>query len=99
MTTSDVDRARRAALDRIDRAERGYKLAFVVAAFMEAGFLAAFVLLANLGDRLHVLLLLMFVGTYGLVAAGLIVLGAHVNRCTERVLQALDEARGSPNRG
>ena len=99
MTTSEIDRARRAALDRIDRAERGYKFAFVVAALVEASFLGAFVLLADLGDRLHLLLLLMFVGTYTLVAVGLLVLGAHVNRCAERVLRALDEPRSSANRG
>ena len=99
MTTSDIDRVRRAALDRIDRAERGYKLAFVVAALAEAGFLGAFVMLADLHDRLHLLLLLMFVGTYTLVAVGLLVLGAHVNRCAERVLRALDEPRGGANRG
>jgi hypothetical protein len=35
-------------------------------------------------------LLLASVGVYSLVVCGLFVLGAHVSRCTGRVLQAID---------
>lgn len=85
----DTDSIRAAALDRIDRAERRYKLAFAAGALVEAAFLAAFLLIADLSDRTHVLLLLAAVATYTLVAIGLVALGAHVNRSTLRVLHAI----------
>ena len=49
-----------------------------------------FVLLADFGQRLHVLLLLAAVATYTIVALGLLALGQHVSRCTWRVLKAID---------
>ena len=87
---TDIDRVRRAALDRIEQGERAFKLMFVLAAVVEASFLGAFLLLADLTNRLHLLLLLAAVGVYSIVAVGLFALGAHVNRCTARVLQAID---------
>ena len=84
------DRARTSALDRIDRAERGFKLAFYGAAAFEAAFLAAFLLAADLKDRTHVLILIGAVGVYGVAVLGLFALGAHVSRCAERVLRAID---------
>jgi hypothetical protein len=80
-----------ATMDRMRRAERAYKLAFVGAAVIEAGFLAAFLLLADFKrDRTHVLLLLSTIAVYTLVAFGLIALGAHVNRATLRVIKAIE---------
>jgi hypothetical protein len=91
MTTErNFDATRRAALDRIDRTERAYRAFFLAAAAVEALFLAAFVLLADFGQRLHVLLLLAAVATYTIVALGLLALGQHVSRCTHRVLKAID---------
>ena len=90
MTTHDtVEGARRGALDRIDRAERSFKIIFMLAAVVEACFLGGFLLLADFSNRLHVLLLLASVATYTIVALGLFALGAHVTRCTLRVLQAV----------
>ena len=45
-TESDLDRMRQGALERIERSERRYKLAFVMAALFEASFLIGFVLLS-----------------------------------------------------
>jgi hypothetical protein len=87
----ETDTIRAAALDRIDRAERGFKLAFAAGALVELAFLVAFLLLADLGDRTHVLLLLATVALYTLVAIGLVALGAHVTRSTLWVLQAVGE--------
>jgi hypothetical protein len=87
---SASDRARASALDRIDRAERRYRIAFYGAAAIEAAFLAAFLLLADLRDRTHVLIFLGAVGAYSIVVLGLFALGAHVSRCAERVLRALE---------
>ena len=88
--SKDVDAIRGAALDRIERSERHYKAAFFGAAVVEALFLAGFLLLADLSNRTHVLLLLATVSAYTILAFGLFALGAHVNRCTLRVLKAVE---------
>jgi hypothetical protein len=85
-----IDTVRAEVLTRVDRAERNYRLAFFAAVALEGLFLAAFLLLANLHDRTHVLLLLATVTSYTIVVLGLMALGAHVNRTTLRVLQAID---------
>lgn len=80
------------ALDRIDRTERRYKLAFAGAVGIEALMLPAYLLLADLSNRTHVLLLLATVATYTILALGLVALGAHVNQNTLRVLRAVQLA-------
>jgi hypothetical protein len=81
-------------LARVDRAQRNFRIAFIVGASIEAAFLIGFLLLANLHDRLHVLLLISTVATYSIVILGLFALGAHVTRASLRILQAID-ARSS----
>src|SRR5262245_33208072 len=93
MSEGNLDRVRGEALDRIERTERAYKTAFAVGAVVEAGFLVGFLLLADLSNRLHLLLLLSTVAVYSIVAAGLFALGAWVNRCTERVIKAIELTR------
>lgn len=88
-----LDEIRSDVLARMDRAERNYKLVFVVAALVEGAFLIAFLLLADLANRTHVLLLLATVMTYSILSVGLIALGAHVNRAILRVLQAIDSMK------
>jgi hypothetical protein len=88
-----IDTVRAEVLTRVDRAERNYRLAFFGAVALEGLFLVAFLLLANLHDRTHVLLLLATVTSYTIVVLGLIALGAHVNRTTLRLLQAIDALR------
>jgi hypothetical protein len=89
-TETNVGRARRGALERIDRSERAYRLWFLIAAVVEAAFLGGFLLLADFSNRLHLLLLLAAMATYTIVGAGLLALGSHVSRCTWRVLKALE---------
>lgn len=86
----NLEQVRGAALDRIERGERNFKLALYAAAVCEALFLAAFILAADFSNRLHVLLLISFVGSYSVVLLGLFALGAHVNRSTLRVLRAVE---------
>jgi hypothetical protein len=86
----NIDGVRREALDRIDRAEKNYKLAFFAAAILEAFFLAGFLLLADLSNRLHLLLLLASVATYSILALGLVVLGVYVSQNTLRILKAIE---------
>lgn len=77
-------------LARVDRAQRNYRLAFIAAALVEAAFLIGFLLLSDLHNRLHVLLLISTVTTYSIVVLGLFALGAHVTRASLRVMQAID---------
>lgn len=93
MSESNLDRVRGAALDRIERAERHFKAILLAAAALEGAFLLGFLALADLSNRLHLLLLLAAVGVYSLVVVGLFVLGAHVSWCTERALKAVEVTR------
>lgn len=88
--SSNLDQIRNNTLKQIEKTESNYKLAFVGAAVLEVIFFAAFLLLADLSNRSHVLLLLAAVATYTIIAIGLIALGIHVNRNTLRVIRAIE---------
>jgi hypothetical protein len=90
MSREDLDRLRGAALERI---ERNPKPIFLAGAGVEAAFLVAFVALADFGNRSHVPLLLSIVALYTILVLGLFALGAHVSRCSERVLRVMDVSR------
>lgn len=90
----NLDTVRAAALARIDRSERNFKLAFFAAAIVESAFIVTFLLLADLSNRIHVLLLISTVSCYTIVVLGLVALGAHINRGIARVLKGL-ELRGN----
>jgi hypothetical protein len=85
-----LDEVRAAALARIDRSERNFKVAFFAAAVVEFAFLVTFVFLADLSNRLHLLLLISTVSCYTIVGVGLFALGAHINRGVARVLKAVE---------
>lgn len=86
----DLDGVRAAALARIDRSERNFKLAFLGAFIVESLFIVIFFLLADLSNRIHVLLLISTVSCYTIVVLGLVALGAHINRGVARVLKAVE---------
>src|ERR1041384_3450160 len=86
----NLDTVRAAALARIDRSERNFKLAFIGAAIVESLFMVTFLLLADFSNRVHVLLLISTVSCYTIVVLGLVALGAHVNRGIARVLKAVE---------
>jgi hypothetical protein len=88
-----LDEVRAAALARIDRSERNFKLAFYGAMLVETAFIVSFVLLADLSNRLHLLLLISTVSCYSIVVLGLFALGAHFNRGIARVLKAVEFLR------
>jgi hypothetical protein len=88
--TVKLDRVRAAALARIDRSERNFKLAFIGAVIVETAFIVSFLLLADFSNRLHLLLLISTVSCYSIVVLGLVALGAHVNRGIARVLKGLE---------
>ena len=85
-----LNEVRGAALDRIDKSERNYKLAFYSALAVETLFLIAFVLLADFHNRIHVLLLLAAMAVYLILGLGLFALGAHVSRNTQTLLRAIE---------
>jgi hypothetical protein len=88
--TEPADRARFGALAAIERTERMYRLAFAGACVVEALLLGGLLLLADLRDRSHVLLLLGFVGTYSICVLAIAALGAHGSRLAQRVLRAIE---------
>jgi len=85
-----LDEVRAAALVRINRSERNFKLAFFAAALVEVLFVVSFLLLADLSNRVHLLLLISTVSCYSIVVLGLFSLGAHINRSALRVLTAIE---------
>ena len=86
----DLDGVRAAAMARIDRSERNFRLAFIGAGIVESAFIVSFLLLADLSNRLHLLLLISTVSGDSIVVLGLMALGAHINRCVARVLKAVE---------
>ena len=93
---NNIDGIRGTTLDRIEQSERRYKVAFYGAALVEALFLPGYLLLADLSNRMHLLLLLSTVALYTIVALGLLALGSHVNRNTLRILKAIELLGGQP---
>ena len=85
------DSIREKTLAQVEKTERNYKLAFAGAAAVEALFFAAYLLLADFSNRLHVLLPLVTIAGYTLTAFGLLALGAHINRSILRVLKAIEQ--------
>jgi len=90
-----LDDVRSDALAQIDKTRRHYRLAFFGAVALEGIFLMTFLFAADFHNRTHVLLLIATVMSYSILALGLVALGAHVNRSTLRVLQAIDALGGS----
>ncbi|HKR66269.1 MAG TPA: hypothetical protein VJZ00_21250 [Thermoanaerobaculia bacterium] len=87
---NDLEQMRANALAQIDRAERWYKLCLFGAVTFEMLFTVGLLLLVDYHNRLHLLLVCCTGLIYMPVVLGLLALGAHVNRCTLRVLARLD---------
>jgi Kef-type K+ transport system membrane component KefB len=88
-----LDTIRATTLKRIDAAERHFRLAFIGAGAVEAVLLAAMLLIADLSNRTHQLVLVGTILSYSVVVAGLFALGAHVNRTALRIVQAIEAER------
>ena len=88
--TINLDEVRAAALARIDRSERNFKRAIYGAFVVESLFIVSFLLLADLSNRLHLLLLISTVSCYSIVVLGMVALGAYVNRGIARILKAVE---------
>lgn len=88
--STHLNGVRGAALDRIEKSERNYKLAFYSALVVETLFIIGFILLADFHNRIHVLLLLAAIAVYVILGLGMFALGAHVSRNTQLVLRAIE---------
>lgn len=93
----NLDNIRETTLRRIEQTERNYKMMFVGAALIEVIFLAAFLLLADFSNRLHLLLLISSMTVYTIIGFGLIALGLHVNRNALRIINAIELIGDSKN--
>jgi hypothetical protein len=78
----------KAALDRIEASQRMFRLALAGAVMLEALLIGALLLLVDFSDRLQALVFVSAVGGYTLIALGLVMLAAHVDRTLMRALQA-----------
>ena len=83
-----------AALKHVERNERNHRIAILSGAVLEALFLGAFLLVADLSNRTHLLLLMVFAASMSLLVLAGMALGAFVNRHTLRVLSAVEMLRG-----
>lgn len=90
--SNKTNEIRENTLSRIERNERYHRLMIIGAAIVEAGFLAAFLLLADFSNRVHLLLLIASMAVYMILAFGLLALGLHVNQNTLRILNAIELA-------
>jgi hypothetical protein len=90
VNTENIDRVRKQALDRVEKSERHYKLAFVGAGVVETAFVVAFIFLADFSNRTHLLLFISVIATYTIIGMGLFALGAHINKSVGRILQAIE---------
>lgn len=87
---SQMDEMRRRVLAEAVRSERAHRLWIIVAAIVEGICLLGYVLLADFGNRVHVLLLISSFLVYGTLAAGLLALGAFMQSWCRRIIQAIE---------
>ena len=91
METDDhLNGIRRAALAHVEKSERAYHYWIVAAGIIEGACLVAFILLADFGNRLHLLLLVTACLVYGTLAMGLFALGAFTQSWCRRLLKAIE---------
>lgn len=84
---------RGAALNRIEKSERNFKLGVIFFAILESLFIIVFLLVMDRSNKLHWLLFGATGGFYLLIIVGLVVLGLHVRRDTQLVLRAIETLR------
>jgi hypothetical protein len=87
--------AGRAALDRLDRANRRVTLTILLAAAIESILLVVVLMVIDFKDPLHRLVFLLAMLTYFTLGLAIVALGAHVSRVQERLLTALELLRES----
>ena len=87
---TNINGVRGAALDRIEKSERNFKIGMIIFAILESAFLILFIFIMDRSNKLHVLLFVAAAGFYTLIILGLVVLGLHIRRDTQLVLKAIE---------
>ena len=95
---TDLDKVRATALERMERAERSYKIGKVFLITFEATLLACMLLMMDYRDRLHWLLLFTALLIYGIWLGGILTLGSYIKYSTQGILKAIDALRHSNER-
>ena len=90
---TDLDKVRATALERMERAERSYKIGKVFLITFEATLLACMLLMMDYRDRLHWLLLFTALLIYGIWLGGILTLGSYIKYSTQGILKAIDALR------
>lgn len=88
---TDLEKLRANALNRIDSAQRWFRISLFGAVLFEGLFTLGIVYYADFRNTLHLLVLCCTGLIYMPVILGLCALGAYVNRSVLRVLVRLDE--------
>jgi len=88
--STHLNGVRGAALYRIEKSQRNFKLGMIIFAILESLFILVFLLVMDRSNKLHWLLFGATGGFYMLIIMGLIVLGLHVRRDTQLVLRAIE---------
>lgn len=84
------DSIRGAALDRIDRDERWFKLLIGLAGLVECAGLVGLFWLMDFGDRLHLLILIAALLVYMTLGLWTWALAAHASMNAKRILQSIE---------
>ena len=90
---TDLDKVRATALERMERAERSYKIGKVFLITFEATLLACVLMTMDFRDRLHWLLLFTALLVYGIWLGGILTLGSYIKYSTQGILKAIDALR------
>ncbi len=90
MDNGKADKARQAALDTVDDAEKHFRRVVCLAALVEAVLLGTYLAVMNFGDRLHWLILIAAILVYSTIGVGIVALATHSHKNTLRILKALE---------
>ena len=91
METDDhLNGIRHAALAHFEKRERAFRYWIMAGGIIEGACLIAFFLLADFGNRLHLLLFVTACLVYGTLAMGLFALGAFTQSWCRRLLKAIE---------
>jgi len=89
MSQEDLDAARKAALEAVDRYERKARRFLIAAGLTEAVLFIAIVLVIDVNNATHWLIFLCACLVYGPIAFGMIALRSYLDLSTKKVLTAL----------
>ena len=89
MNTDKLDAITTKVLDQVDQAEKGRKTMVAVLATVEGVLLTTYFVLMDFGNQLHWLILVANLLCYGSIMVGLMVMGAHIDVNTQKLLRAI----------